>query len=233
MANSFSVNIFQDFVSLFFPRQCLACGNSLVRGEEAICTFCMLEMPQTDYHKDRGNPLERRISYRIPVRYAMALFKFSKSGRVQNLLHQLKYKNHPEIGIMLGRVYGEKMINSGLSDAFEVIIPVPLHSSRRRKRGYNQSAKFAEGLSEKLNIPFTDEVLTRRTRTETQTRKTKLNRWENMKGVFEVNTPVRVAGKKILLVDDVITTGSTLEACALALLDSQCSELSIACIAEA
>lgn len=205
----------------------------MVSGEETICTYCMLEMPQTDYHKDRGNPLERRIGYRIPIRYAMALFKFSKSGRVQNLLHQLKYKNHPEIGIMLGRVYGERMAEAGLGHAFELIVPVPLHPIRQRKRGYNQSAKFAEGLSEKLNIPFNDEIIKRRRVTETQTRKTKLNRWENMNGVFEVSTAEMVDGKKILLVDDVITTGSTLEACAQALLNSSCSELSIACIAEA
>lgn len=233
MINSFSLQILQDFVALFFPRQCLACGNSLVSGEEAICTECMLEMPQTDYHKDRGNPLERRIGYRIPVRYAMALFKFSKSGRVQNLLHQLKYKNHPEIGTMLGKVYGAKMNEAGLNQAFELILPVPLHPSRKRKRGYNQSAKFAEGLSEKLEIPFSDEVLSRSMRTETQTRKTKLNRWENMSGVFKINIPSYVVGKKILLVDDVITTGSTLEACAQAVLDYKCEELSIACIAEA
>lgn len=233
MVNSFSIQIFRDFVSLFFPRQCLACGESLVSGEETICTYCMLEMPQTDYHKDRGNPLERRIGYRIPIRYAMALFKFSKSGRVQNLLHQLKYKNHPEIGVMLGRVYGERMADAGLRHAFELIVPVPLHPIRQRKRGYNQSAKFAEGLSEKLDIPFNDEIIKRRRVTETQTRKTKLNRWENMNGVFEVSTAEMVDGKKILLVDDVITTGSTLEACAQALLNSSCSELSIACIAEA
>jgi ComF family protein len=233
MLNSFSGQIFQDFIYLFFPRHCLACGDSLVRGEEAICTHCMLEMPQTDYHKDPGNPLQKRISYRIPVKYAIALYKFSKSGRVQNLLHQLKYKNHPEIGTVLGRVYADKMIETGLNHAFEVIIPVPLHPSRRRKRGYNQSAKFAEGLSEKLNIPFNDDLVFRRLSTETQTRKTKLNRWENMSGIFDISAPEAVQGKKILLVDDVVTTGSTLEACGQTLLDQGCSELSIACIAEA
>jgi len=163
----------------------------------------------------------------------MAIFKFNKSGRVQHLLHEFKYKNHPEIGIVLGRVYAAKLIEINLNNAFDMIIPVPLHPLRKRKRGYNQSAKFAEGLSEKLNIPFSDDLMIRKMSTETQTRKTKLNRWENMSGVFGLNKPQIIQGKRILLVDDVITTGSTVEACAHVLLNEGCPELSIACIAEA
>jgi len=233
MLNPQIVEILLDFVSLFFPRHCLACDDSLVKGEDIICTMCMLEMPQTDYHTNLENPLQNRLSYRIQIKYAMTLFKFSKSGRVQHLLHELKYKNHPEIGVLLGRVYAAKMIETNLSNAFDMIIPVPLHPSRKRKRGYNQSAKFAEGLSEKLNIPFSDDFMVRSMRTETQTRKSKLSRWENMDGVFGVKAPQIIQGKKILLVDDVVTTGSTLEACAHALLKAGCCELSIACIAEA
>lgn len=233
MANSRTAEILRDFVSLFFPRHCLACSNSLVNGEDLVCTLCMLEMPQTDYHKDTGNSLQARLSFRIPIKYAMALFKFSKSGRVQHLLHELKYKNHPEIGIILGKFYAEKLAEVNLGGAFDLIIPVPLHASRKRKRGYNQSAKFAQGLSERLSVPFSDELLVRRLKTETQTRKTKLNRWENMSGVFYLNEPGIIEGKKVLLVDDVITTGSTLESCSLTLVNAGCSELSIACIAEA
>ena len=233
MANPRVTEILLDFVSLFFPRYCLACGDSLVKGEDVICTTCMLEMPQTEYHTDGANPLQNRLSCRIPIKHSMAIYKFSKSGRVQHLLHALKYKNHPEIGIALGRVYGAKLIEANLNNAFDMIIPVPLHPARKRKRGYNQSAKFAEGLSEKLIVPFSDDLMTRRMRTETQTRKTKLNRWENMTGAFGVNEPQFIQGKRILLVDDVITTGSTLEACAHVLLHEGCSELSIACIAEA
>ena len=234
MANIKSHDIFGDFISLFFPKYCLACDNALVKGESMICTVCMLEMPQTDYHRWRENPLRNRLSYRIPVKHAMALFKFSKSGRVQHLLHQLKYRNHPEIGVTLGRIYGEKMKNeSELPTNVDLIIPIPLHPARKRKRGYNQSAKFAEGLSETLGIPFTDELLERRIKTETQTRKSKLNRWENISGVFGLKNRVLLEGKKILLVDDVITTGSTVEACSQVLIDQGCPLLSIACIAEA
>ena len=234
MTNIRSNDIFGDFISLFFPKYCLGCDNALVKGETMICTLCMLEMPQTDYHKHRENPLSNRLSYRIPVQHAMALFKFSKSGRVQQLLHQLKYRNHPEIGVTLGQFYGEKMKNeSDVRSHVDLIIPIPLHPARKRKRGYNQSAKFAEGLSERLEIPFTDELLERRIKTETQTRKTKLNRWENISGVFGAKIPGPIDGKKILLVDDVITTGSTLEACAQVLIDQGCQQLHIACIAEA
>jgi ComF family protein len=163
----------------------------------------------------------------------MACYRFSKNGKVQQLLHALKYKDHPEIGLTLGRVYGDKMIHAGFHVDFEIIIPVPLHPSRKRKRGYNQSAKFAEGLSERLGVPFSDHIMARRLKTETQTRKSKIDRWENMGDVFRVSLPGEVAGKRILLVDDVVTTGSTLEACAQVLIDAGSRELSIACIAEA
>jgi ComF family protein len=193
----------------------------------------MLQMPQTNYHLDYSNPLKKRLSSRIELDYAMALFKFSKSGRVQGLLHSLKYKNYAELGIVLGNIYGERMMEAQLETVFDLIVPIPLHPSRKRKRGYNQSAMFAEGLSQKLKIPFSDEVIQRKIKTETQTRKSKLNRWENVSEVFELRDIGSVKSKKILLVDDVVTTGATLEACGNQLLEAECSTLSIACIAEA
>ncbi len=233
MMNSKVKQILEDFVSLFFPSHCLACADSLVKGEQAICTRCMLEMPQTNYHKELDNPLQKRLSYRIPVKHAMALFKFSKNGRVQHLLHELKYRNHPEIGEVLGRVYGSKIKATNQYQDIDMIIPVPLHPARKRKRGYNQSAKFASGLAEMLDIPYSDDLMVRKMITGTQTLKTKLSRWESMRGVFIVKESAVLKSKKILLVDDVITTGSTLEACAETLLAAGSKELSIACIAEA
>jgi ComF family protein len=233
MRNSDLIEVLQDFISLFFPRYCLGCYGSLVKGEEMVCTTCMLEMPQTSFHLDHENSLKKRLSVRIPLRYAMALFRFTKSGRVQGLLHTLKYKNQPEVGIILGKLYGEKLIAAGLHREFDLIIPIPLHPARRRKRGYNQSAKFAEGLSEKLETPFSDTVMLRKIRTDTQTRKSKLNRWENVKEVFEVRDAAAVLNKRVLLVDDVVTTGATLEACGQVLLNAGCNSLSIACIAVA
>lgn len=233
MTHSVVTNVFRDFVSLIYPNYCAACEGPLVKGEKLVCTRCMVQMPQTNYHLDPDNPLKNRLSCRLNIRYAMALFKFSKSGRVQNLLHGLKYKNQPELGIMLGNLYGDRMTSVNLGEAFEIIIPVALHSSRKRKRGYNQSAKFAEGLSEAMGIPFSDEIIERKVKTETQTRKTKLNRWQNVTEVFKVNNFDLVQNKNVLLVDDVVTTGATLEACGNCLLNAGCSSLSLACIAEA
>ncbi len=233
MTKSVVTEIFSDFVSLIFPNHCLSCNESLIKGEHLICTRCMLQMPQTNYHLDNSNPLQKRLSTRIDLDYAMALFKFSKSGRVQGLLHSLKYKNQPELGLVLGNIYGERMRDAHLDEIFEIIIPVPLHPSRKRKRGYNQSAMFAEGLSQTLKIPFSDKLIQRKIKTETQTKKNKLNRWENVNEVFEVIDVNAIKSRKILLVDDVVTTGATLEACGNQLLAAECSTLSIACIAEA
>ncbi len=231
--NTTLIEILKDFSSLFFPNYCLACNNTLVKGEEIVCTSCMTEMPQTDYHLYRENTLQTRLVLRIPVVYAVALFKFAKSSRVQHLLHNLKYKNHPEIGVMLGKVYATRLLDSGFSHEFDLILPVPLHESRKRKRGYNQSAKFAEGLSKKMSIPFSDTLLTRARNTQTQTRKTKLNRWQNVSDVFLIKANGTIKDKHILLVDDVITTGATIEACGQTLLENGCRKLSIACLAEA
>ncbi|HTG57527.1 MAG TPA: phosphoribosyltransferase family protein, partial [Niabella sp.] len=147
-------------------------------------------------------------------------------------LHALKYKNRPEVGVMLGKVLGQKIADARIMKP-DIIIPVPLHPSRKRKRGYNQSAKFAEGLSVKLNIPFSDTIVARLVKTDTQTKKNKLNRWQNVSEVFHVKDPLTVKGKRILLVDDVVTTGATIEACAHILKQNGCAEINIACIAEA
>jgi ComF family protein len=229
-ALSFS-SVWSDFISLFYPNYCLACSASLFKGEEVVCSRCMLEMPQTNHHLDPENALMKRFATRLPVAMFSALFRFTKNGRIQQLLHQLKYKNHPEIGVVLGKLYGTKL--TSLRNSVDIILPVPLHPSRFRRRGYNQSGKFAEGLAITLSIPYSDEVLSRKIKTKTQTRKSKLQRWENVENVFEILDMEKVSGKNVLLVDDVVTTGATLEACGQVLLNAGCRSLSIACIAEA
>jgi ComF family protein len=225
--------ILRDFISLFFPRCCLACSESLVRGEEILCTNCLLELPRTNYHLQKGNPIEEKLFGRIPVKHAWAFLKFKKRGTVQHLLHQLKYNNHPEVGIALGKVFGKALADSGFDQSFELIVPVPLHWSRLRKRGYNQSSKFAEGLSSSLKIPWDESITIRRERTATQTKKSRMQRWENVKDVFTISQNDKILGKRILLVDDVITTGATLEACGQHLIAAGCAQLSVAVIAEA
>lgn len=227
------IELWGDFVSLFFPNYCLGCTNTLVKGEDILCTNCILELPKTHYHQAIDNPIRQRLEGRIHLSYAIAFLKFRKTGMVQHLLHQLKYNNHPEVGVRLGKLYGKELLESGYKNAFDLIIPVPLHKSRQRKRGYNQSAKFAEGLADSLQIPWDEQCVERTVKTKTQTRKNKIERWENVKEVFRITNPERVRQKKILLVDDVITTGATLEACGRHLLEHGCAELSFACLAEA
>ena len=157
----------------------------------------------------QGNPIEEKLFGRIPIKHGWAFLKFKKRGTVQHLLHQLKYNNHPEIGIALGKVFGKTLSDSGFDQSFELIVPVPLHRSRLLKRGYNQSSKFAEGLSSSLKIPWDESISIRRDKTTTQTKKTRMQRWENVKDVFTVSQNTTISGKRILLVDDVITTGAT------------------------
>lgn len=231
MKKSAAIEILRDFVALFYPNYCRGCEGALVRGEELICTNCLLELPRSYFHLEHENPFYKKFKGRIPVTYVMTLFKFVKESRVQHLLHNLKYKNQPELGVSLGRMYGHDLADSGFKGKFDLIIPVPLHTSRLRRRGYNQSEKFGKGLSEILEIPCSDEYVKRLIKTETQTRRSKLNRWKNVSEVFHVNNPEAIKEKRLLLVDDVVTTGATLEACGQALLNAGCRELSIACIA--
>ncbi len=227
------MGILTDFISLFFPRYCLACSESLVKGEDILCTSCLLELPKTNYHLQEGNPIEEKLFGRIPIKHAWAFLKFRKRGTVQHLLHQLKYNNHPEIGIALGKVFGRVLSDSGFDQSFDLIVPVPLHKSRLLKRGYNQSSKFAEGLSSSLKIPWDESITIRKGKTATQTKKSRMQRWENVKDVFTVSQNSKISGKRVLLVDDIITTGATLEACGQHLIAAGCAQLSIAVIAEA
>lgn len=227
------LQIAEDFVSLFFPRYCMACEGSLVKGEKLICTKCLLEMPKSNYHRDDQNPFCMKLKGRIPIRRVLALYKFSKSSRTQHLLHALKYKSHPEIGAALGRIYGDELRAINFQEEIDLILPVPLHSHRKKNRGYNQSEEFGKGLSELLQVECSDRILKRVIKTETQTRRTKLQRWINVSDGFEVVDPSAVVNKRIFLIDDVITTGATIEACAQQLLQAGCRELNLGCIAAA
>lgn len=191
----------------------------------------MLDLPRSNYHREKENPFYEKFRGRLPVKFVMTFFKFVKQGKVQHLLHALKYKNQPEIGVQLGRVYATDLLEANYKGEFDVIVPVPLHASKKRKRGYNQSEEFGKGLSEILEIPCTEKFLSRIHATGSQTRKSKLNRWENVSEVFKVTSAEELRGKRVLLVDDVVTTGATLEACGIKLISAGCAEVSFACIA--
>jgi ComF family protein len=230
MAHSLALDFLEDFLSLFFPPSCVACAGPLVKGETVICTGCMLEMPQTDFHTDTQNALFTKFSGRLRVEQAVALYHFSRGGRVQRLLHALKYKDRPAVGVFAGRLLGQKLLAYNFFTEIDCIVPVPLHAAGLRRRGYNQSAMFARGLSQVSGIPFSDS-LQRVVPTPSQTRRSRASRWENVNAVFSAGNPEMFHKKHILLVDDVITTGATIEACGSALYAAGCESIRLACIA--
>ncbi len=228
--------MFRDFIHLFLPDCCLTCQATLVRGERLICTSCFYALPQTIDHDDPNNAVAQKLLGRLPIEHAMALYKFRKEGKIQQLIHHLKYKNKPAVGVALGRRYGMLLQEErGLANSFDLIVPVPLHSSRLRQRGYNQSDFFAQGLSETLHVPWSNQYLHRGKSTITQTKKGRVGRFRNIEGSFYVAAENRkeVQGKHLLLVDDIITTGATLVACGTTLLAAGATKISVATIATA
>lgn len=225
----------QSFWNLLFPKTCVACHERvLVQTESFLCTYCRSALPQTDYHVyPADNPLYEKIIAHVPIRHALAFLSFTKSGKTQQILHYLKYKNLPELGEELGRHYGQILAEHAYQQHFDALVPIPLHAQRLKKRGYNQSYHFALGMAQSMGLPVWGEVVIREQASQTQTRKTRLQRWQNVENIFTVTQPVQVAGKRILLVDDVITTGATTSSCAEALLQAHCRELSCASLATA
>lgn len=206
-----------DFIALFFPETCPCCGSVLVKNETLICTSCVYDLPCTHFHCDEGNILKRQFSGRFPFCFAIACFYYSEGSKVQRLIHQLKYRGKPEIGLWLGRWYGVQVAGFIEKHTVDFIIPVPLHTERQRKRGYNQSERIAAGLARSTNCALLTDCLVRKFATQTQTRKSRFLRLENMANVFTLEGAERIADKHVLLVDDVITSGATVEACAIAL----------------
>ena len=222
-----------DFVSLIFPQLCAACKASLIANEHLICTDCLYNLPQTNFHNQPDNIVAQQFWGKLKIEGAYSLYYFNKGGKVQNLMHAFKYQGMREIGNLLGSIAGKQLAQSAVFGTADFIIPVPLHKKRLRERGYNQSANFADGLAEKLNATVDIDNLIRTVATKTQTHKSRFARFENMKEVFAVARPHELANKHVLLVDDIVTTGSTLEACGIELLKIPGLKLSIATIAYA
>lgn len=178
-----------------------------------VCNHCYITLPKSNFHKEENNELERVFTGRVPVVKAGSYYLFEKSGKVQKLLHSIKYKNNKALAEQLGIWYAQSLKDYNEIAKADVIIPVPLHAKKQKQRGFNQSEEFAKGLSAELNIPINTANLFRNSFTETQTRKKKFERWENVKDKFELKNPAQLEHKTILLVDDVITTGATIDAC--------------------
>ena len=220
-----------DLFGLLFPNLCNACGNSLFRHEQLICLKCLYDLPFTDYHQHADNRVAKQLWGRLPLNAAMAMLYFRKGAKVQNLIHNLKYNGRTNVGVLLGNMLGERLKTGILYQDINMVIPVPLHRKKYKVRGYNQSSFIAKGIATQMGIDISEDHLIRTTSTESQTKKSRYNRYENMKDVFQVNSAEEIIGKHILLVDDVITTGATLEACANTLLAIGAAKVSIAALA--
>ncbi len=223
-----------DFASLFFPKLCVACNGHLIRGEDAICTACLLECPRTFDEQDVvDNPAARVFWGRIKLEAGVACFVFSKGGKVQELIHHLKYNGRTDAGIAIGKSFANDLKHLTPFNSVDAVVPVPLHRDKFLKRGYNQAASFGQGIASVLNVPLFENGMLRLSANETQTKKNREERWENVEDIFAVNKKTNLAGKHILLVDDVITTGATIEACAIPLLELENTRVSVIALASA
>lgn len=222
-----------SFLSLLFPRCCVVCGRPLAKGEECLCTMCNINLPRTDYHLREDNPVEKLFWGKIPLERATSFFFYRKGSDFRQILHQLKYGGQKGIGAIMGRYMAAELLESGFFEGVDVILPVPLHKKKQQIRGYNQSEWIARGIAAVTGIPIDTESVVRRKNTETQTRKSSLERWENVEGIFELHHAESLTGKHILIVDDVLTTGATTVECASCLTDIEGIRISVLTLAMA
>ncbi len=222
-----------DILHLFFPHVCTGCGSDLLSKESLLCVQCISNLPHTGFALIANNPVERVFAGRLPVRAAHSEFYFSKGQLVQQLIHELKYKGNKQIGHYLGTHIGYSISTSARFAGIDYIVPLPLYASKEFKRGYNQAAVISHGIAEITQVPVLLNNVIRKRQTETQTRKHRAERWQNVDGSFYIQNPGQLEGKNILLVDDVITTGATLEACARAILQIPGTSISLAALAHA
>ena len=205
---------FLDLLNLFYPNTCLTCNRLLLENENLICHHCLSKMPFTNFHSGKDNLLYERLSVVFPIQYATALLLFHKEGLTQELIHQLKYQNRQDIGRWLAFWVINNNYTFLNNNCIDYIIPVPLHPKKFKKRGYNQLTLFGETISRHYQISYRENILLRTVNTSSQTKKSTIERRKNVTGVFQVRQPELYTGKHFLIVDDVITTGATIEACA-------------------
>lgn len=224
------VSILNDFAQLFFPQICAGCGGTLP-SPAPVCLHCMNELPLTNFHLYADNPVEKYFWGRMPVTAAASMCHFTEGSLIQRLLHQLKYNGHQDVGVFLGRMMGRTLQQTDRFNHIDALVPLPLFASRQKKRGYNQSETLCTGMAAVLNLPVINHAVVRLAATATQTHKNRTERWANMADKFEVTAPGALKGRHILLVDDVTTTGATLEACGQAILTTAGASISIATLA--
>lgn len=205
-------NTFHNIAHLFFPHLCLGCGSDTLSNQESICIECLYKLPETNFEKIEDNAVNKTLAGRIPFIQAASIYYFTKQSILQSLIFQLKYKQQANIGIALGKLMGQKLANSKLYENVDVLIPLPLHPKKLHKRGYNQAQLLCEGIQSVWDKPIINNAIFRRYNTKTQTKKSRIDRWKNMEDVFLIKNEGLIANKHILLIDDVITTGASIEA---------------------
>jgi len=220
-------------LNFFYPRTCISCGNVLLQHEHLFCLHCLYNLPETRYHEFEQSPLSQLFWGRVPVENVGSFLFYKKGDCVQKILHHLKYYGVKEAGAFLGKVYGSQLIKHEKWKKIDMIIPIPLHKKKEKKRGYNQSEWIAKGLSAGMQIPYNTNLLLRSEFTETQTKKSRFHRWENVKDVFQLTDLNALSHKHILLCDDVLTTGATLEAAVQKILAVPSTKVSVVTLATA
>lgn len=220
-----------DLIHLFYPHHCNGCGSDLLSRDSLLCLRCLHQLPHTGFAPHTGNPVEKYFWGRLALEAAHSEFYFAKAALVQSLIHQLKYKSNTAIGQYLGELTGLSLLHSNRFSNIDGLVPLPLYPDREYKRGYNQAAIICEGLSSVMNVPVLYKEVIRQRPTQTQTRKHRTERWDNVEGSFTIPNPGALQHKHLLLVDDVVTTGATLEACGRAILQAADTRLSIATLA--
>ncbi|MEO5564759.1 MAG: phosphoribosyltransferase family protein [Chitinophagaceae bacterium] len=219
----------ESFFHLLFPHVCAGCGIDVLSSENTLCLRCIEALPETNFELYQHNPVEKKFWGRLSLHSAAAHYYFSRESLMQQLIHLFKYKGNKEVGLQLGRMMGTSLKQSGRFSA-DALIPLPLFASREKRRGYNQAMVLCEGIAEQLQIPILNDAIMRPLHTETQTHMGRIDRWKNIDGKFILTDPASIAGKHLLLIDDVITTGATLESCGAELLKAEAVQLSIACL---
>ena len=220
-----------DFSHLFYPHICAGCGSDLLEKGETVCLHCYANLPETGFFALPGNPIEKIFYGRLEVKQASAGYYFTKNSVMQRLVHQLKYNGNQDVGRQLGQWMGLQLKNSGRFAGINALIPLPLFPDKEKKRGYNQATVLCEGIADIIDIPILKEIVLRKRYTDTQTKKGRSERWANVDGSFEISDPSQLQNKHLLLVDDVITTGATMEACGYIIKQIETTELSIVTLA--